>query len=157
MYLTSQSLFVLSAVPYGPLRRLKEEDLTKHRHRLKKRRFTSIDIEASRRIWKTPVAPLAEDQLTGSNGFPFSGESPDTGRVSGKVINGSNSLSIHLLNGVHLGRNGYSSHGRRSQKMATLSTGGSEPMVAGVCRSEEGRIKLFLKVSSSQEANKNAR
>jgi hypothetical protein len=103
------------------------------------------------------VAPLAEDPLTSSNGLPVAGERLDTARENGSIINGGNSLSIHLLNGVHLGRNGHSSHGRRSQKLAALSTSGSSvPMVAGVCRSEEGRIKLFLKVSPSQEANENA-
>ncbi len=102
------------------------------------------------------MAPLAEDPLTSSNGLPVGGERLDTGRENGSIINGANSLSIHLLNGVHLGRNGHSSHGRRSQKLAALSTSGGVPMVAGVCRSEEGRIKLFLKVSSSHEANENA-
>ncbi len=103
------------------------------------------------------MAPLAEDQLTSSNGLPVAGERLDTGRENGNVINGGNSLSIHLLTGVHLGRNGHSSHGRRGQKLAALSSSGSVPMVAGVCRSEEGRIKLFLKVSSGQEDNENAR
>ncbi len=103
------------------------------------------------------MAPLAEDPLTSSNGLPVGGERLDTGRENGDIINGGNSLSIHLLNGVHLGRNGHSSHGRRSQKLAALSTSGSLPMVAGVCRSEEGRIKLFLKVSSGQEVHENER
>ena len=117
------------------VRRLKEEDLTKWRHRLKKR-STCLNLEAARRLWKSAPATSHEDQ-------PINGMRTN-GRVNGfgdsySAINGHNGLVF-----------GAATNGAANGRIRQLESS-SERMVAGVCRSEEGRVKVFLKVASQEE------
>ncbi len=70
------------------------------------------------------------------------------GLVAGdSVVNGSNdNLNGLMFRGV---ANGVITNGRRTRRGEAAVSG--ERTVAGVCRSEEGRVKVFLKVASQEE------
>ena len=125
--------------------------MTKLRHRLKKRRH-GRDIEAARHLrTSSPLVALPAEDLQTSNLHHTASHNKSSvviGRQNDVLIMGGGGTSNghHNPNGLVGGVNGLS-NGRRNR----VSVASSDRMLAGLCRTEEGRVKIFLKVATQDE------